>query len=675
MSETNSNELDLTGTFSSDELDEILDAAERGVGLPDFATKKGKKVESEEKEFDIFLDNLFYAHLRKACKPFPSVFNKDTPIVAVLIAGSNISRLEMILSDIFPEIEKFGSGVGVIDLHGDTGKMTTVRLRDISRQIDTLKRVFVIVPSAEDIPEVVSLVVDAVIDVSSVDAAILRDVVKRRLGWALSDDDVAVAIKASEIAMSAAFRQGRTFEQAMEILRRSAEKAQKNKEAAGPTLDDLHGLGEAGDWGRELAIDLRDWKNGKIPWGDVERGILLSGPPGTGKTTFAGALARTCGVNVVLTSHARWQAAGHLGDTLKAMRASFDEAKKQAPCILFVDEVDSIGDRDTFSGHWANYAREVVNAFLDCLDGAEGREGVVVVGACNDPSKLDAAAKRPGRLDRHVIIPLPDFEGRKGILEWHLRGDLDGVDLSEIAERTEGESGASLEQLVRQAKRTARRAHRSMELADLTAQFLERKPHSERVRRRMSVHEAAHAVVGIDTGFFRCEWTEIGQWQLEHGAMGGATMFSDIDGVGNGMTTRSYYIAKIVRCLAGMAAEEVILGDRSDGAGGFPGSDLHSATIMAAWFEGSFGFGENLVYLADIDGDVMRMIRTDYELRGRVNRLLDECYTKAREIVTRRRGDIERLAGVLQKQHRVERAEIEEILEKPMLTLVSGTVH
>ncbi|TIV07693.1 MAG: ATP-binding protein, partial [Mesorhizobium sp.] len=154
--------------------------------------------------------------------------------------------------------------------------------------------------------------------------------------------------------IGATLRPGRSVAHAIKLMvQASAPRAAKD--ISGPTLDDLHGLGEAGEWGRELATDLADWRAGTIGWADVDRGILLSGPPGTGKTTFAGALARTCNVHLVLGSLGRWQAKGHLGDLLKAMRAAFDDARKNAPSIIFIDEIDAVGDREKFTDHNAQY--------------------------------------------------------------------------------------------------------------------------------------------------------------------------------------------------------------------------------------------------------------------------------------------------------------------------------
>ncbi|ESZ11021.1 AAA family ATPase [Mesorhizobium sp. M0923] len=325
-------------------------------------------------------------------------------------------------------------------------------------------------------------------------------------------------------------------------------------------------------WGSELATDLADWKAGKIDWADVDRGVLLSGPRGTGKTTFAGALARTCKAHLVLGSLGRWQARGHLGDMLKAMRAAFDEANNNAPSILFLDEIDAVGDREKFSGHNAQYSTEVVAALLECINGAEGREGVVVVGACNHPSRLDAAIVRAGRLDRHVRISLPDLKGREGILRWHLQGLLVGADLSSVVRRTEGWSGAALEQLVRQGRRRARRERRSL-LLEIAAELPALVSLPEKMRRRFAVHEARAC------GGLSCHRRGRDRPRVDHrdvrrlrrtGAGRRRSCFSE---PGLRERTPSQFLDRIAMVLGGLAAEEVLLGAKSAGGGGTRGSD------------------------------------------------------------------------------------------------------
>ena len=263
-------------------------------------------------------------------------------------------------------------------------------------------------------------------------------------------------------------------------------------------LEDLHGADEAVAWGNGLARDLSDLKAGLISWADVDKGLLVSGPPGCGKTTFARALATTCGVPLVSASYADWQAKGHLGDLLAEMKKAFAEARNCAPCILFLDEVDSFGDRGNASNaHHARYDLQVVNALLASLDGAVGRDGVVVVGACNHPDMLDPALTRAGRLDRHIKLGLPDEKAISKIMRFHLRDDLHGEDLIRLARRGVGATGADVEQWVRGARRRARHERRKMNLEDIIAeQGVSTTTLNPKDVTRMAFHEAGHVVVG-----------------------------------------------------------------------------------------------------------------------------------------------------------------------------------
>ncbi|TJW17199.1 MAG: AAA family ATPase [Mesorhizobium sp.] len=432
-------------------------------------------------------------------------------------------------------------------------------------------------------------------------------------------------------------------------------------DVSGPRLDDLHGLGEAGEWGRELATDLADWRAGKISWAEVDRGVLVSGPPGTGKTTFAQALARTCDVHLVLGSLARWQAKGHLGDLLKAMRAAFDEARKNAPSIIFIDEIDSVGDREKFSGDSAQYCTEVVAALLECIDGAEGREGIVVVGACNHPQRLDAALVRPGRLDRHVRIPLPNQKGREGILRWHLAGALESADLSGIVSRTEGWSGAALEQLVRDGRRMARRARRPMTLDDLATSLPSRHPLPPSLLRRAAIHEAGHVVIALALGrrFESVELRDAADRTLGYQPMGGVRISQDPVAE----TTVHTLLDDICILLGGLGAEGLVLGNRSVGGGGVQGSDLHRATLIALRLETSYGLGRGLAFLStDNELDLLATLHSSFGIRERVEAVLAGQMKRTLDLLEHHKAVVERLTDALLERMRLTPAEVSKLI-------------
>lgn len=443
-------------------------------------------------------------------------------------------------------------------------------------------------------------------------------------------------------------------------------------DTSAPTIDDLHGLGAAGEWGRDLAIDLADWQAGKISWSDIDRGILLSGAPGTGKTTFAAALARTCDVNLVQTSMSQWQAKGHLGDYLKAMRASFAEAQKKAPCILFLDEFDSAGDRNSKASDNDDYIRRAVNGLLECLDGASGREGVIVVGATNHPDKIDAALRRPGRLDKLVEIPLPDAAARDGILRFHLKGDLAGADLSPVVNRTDGMAGAWLESLVRNARRTARRARREIIVADLLAALPARAPMPAKVLAMSAVHEAGHAIIAIEFG------KRIMEAQVTREILVDATEFDGgyvrierPDGEIY-LRSKSQVLLVIKHLLGGLAAEDVFFNERNDGGA----SDLREATFWAARMWLSTGQQDTLTFLAPAEMDpVLAALKGRPDIQKRVETVLQECMAAAKAIIARRRADVRKLADALIERGRLSGNEINALLAprpRPRLRLLKS---
>jgi hypothetical protein len=196
-------------------------------------------------------------------------------------------------------------------------------------------------------------------------------------------------------------------------------------------VETLSGYGEAADWAGSLKLDLDLWRQGLLDWNELSTRLLLSGPPGTGKTTFAKALCNTLQVPLLATSVARWLEASYLGDVLKSINAAFTIASEHRPAILFIDEIDNFGSRASADsrGHKGHddYWSSLINRVLELIDGAAKTEGVIIIAATNLPDKLDPALLRSGRLERHVQIPRPDIDALTGILAHHLGADLKKV--------------------------------------------------------------------------------------------------------------------------------------------------------------------------------------------------------------------------------------------------------
>jgi ATP-dependent Zn protease len=606
---------------------------------------------------------LAYCGVMRACRSVPQYRRRRPYAIGLSVPGDadfDVYCAAASLAAHGPAIA-YGGDDDTEVVTRNSSRWTKAKEMELLETSGKRRRVLVVVDKGIGIPESFRLAADGIVAVGPIVPRHVIAGAKLCLGADVTSEQAEFIATVPLAIIGAALRPGRSISHAVGLMKKAMQP--KQKEVSGPRLDDLHGLGEAGVWGRELATDLADWRSGKIGWEDVDRGVLLSGPPGTGKTTFAGALARSCGVRLVLGSLARWQAKGHLGDLLKAMRGAFDEARENAPSIIFLDEIDAVGDRERFNGDNAQYCTEVVAALLECIDGAESREGVMIVGACNHPHRLDAALVRPGRLDRHIRIPLPNREGREGILRWHLQGVLPDADLSGIAAATEGWSGASLEQLVRQARRRARRGRRDMALDDLSAELPHPVPIPAEMRRRAAIHETGHVIVALALACGELVSVSVesaivpspGQFQN-----GGGARFRD--GRIKERTHRELLDSIAVR-LGGLAAEEVVLGERSAGGGGGRGSDLHTATLSALAFEASYGLGEGFAYLAGDDEDeLLSALRLDRCLHERVDKVLLEQFQRAKKLVERKRLEVERLAEALLAKGSLSAEEIEEIV-------------
>ncbi|MGO8021294.1 AAA family ATPase [Rhizobium leguminosarum] len=407
-------------------------------------------------------------------------------------------------------------------------------------------------------------------------------------------------------------------------------------------LEELAGYGAAKDWGLRLVSELGAWRRGDLDWADVDKGALINGPPGCGKTSYAAALANSCGVTLIIASYARWQAQGHQGDMMKAMRKSFAEAHAARPCILFIDEMDSFGDRDANSRH--DYTRQVVNSLLECLDPLGGREGVVVVGATNSARMVDPALLRPGRLERVIDIPPLDGSSRAAILRYHL-GDQDFADLGNFVEASDGWYGARIEMVAREARRAARAEGRPLMPEDIASALPPRTDFTEAERFRLAVHEVGHAIVGhvlrpeqlIKVAIDRAASPGSGKTSLGRTEFREPAAFATSDAIAD----------TIAILMAGVAAENAVFGEHSTGAGGERG-DLSQATDIATMMERSFGFGDDWVTDCGSGDRPLESLRHhDAELKRAVARRLDLGFERAMAILIEHRLALQDLATLL----------------------------
>lgn len=495
------------------------------------------------------------------------------------------------------------------------------------------KRRAIVISETPILPTEILVAADATVQMEPVTPADLREACRTALDLSITTGQASRLLTYPRDIMVSALRRDRPISDSFRRLKKFASETNPVAPSieSSPRLDELYGYGEAKQWGLQLAKDLKLWGSGELGWSDVDRGLLLSGPPGVGKTVFAKALAATCGVHFVATSLGQWQATGSLNDLLKAMRADFAAAVKQAPSIIFIDELDSIGNRETFSGDYANYSIQVVNGLLECLDGASSRDGVVVIGATNHPDKIDPAIRRPGRLDRHLVIKLPNEEDRLAILGQLLGRDL-AFDIRKLGPPTEGMAGADLAQLVRDSKRVARRAGRVFELSDLLANLPQMLQVTGHYRRSVAVHEAGHTVVGSVIAYGTFLGAVIrGQLNPRFGTQsaGSAVFERPTNLFGNAQQYRD----EICILLSGMAAERLVLGSHGHGSGAGPDSDLAAATDLALRMETKLGMGDRLLQLgAGTAWDFIGNQQVPW-LVDRVDSILSEEMKRSEEIL------------------------------------------
>lgn len=445
------------------------------------------------------------------------------------------------------------------------------------------------------------------------------------------------------------------------------------------TFDDVAGAEEEKGELQEIVEFLKDPRRFLDLGARIPKGVLLVGPPGTGKTLLAKAVAGEAGVHFLSISGSDFVEL-YVGVGASRVRDLFDQAKKNAPAIVFIDEIDAVGrQRGAGLGGGHDEREQTLNQLLVEMDGFGNNEGVVVMAATNRQDILDPALLRPGRFDRQVYVGYPDIKGREAILKVHARNKPlgDDVSLAELAKGTGGFTGADLENLMNEAALLAARQHRRfIGMKDLNEAVIkviagpEKKSRVviERERKLTAYHEAGHAIVIHDLK------TQDPVHQITiipRGMAGGMTISLPQEDVT--FQSKQQLTERIAVCLGGRAAEQLALGDISTGAG----NDLQKASAIARNMVTRYGMSDkvgNVVFDSGHDevfiGRSMAQTKNyseevaaliDQEIKG----LIDGAYNRCVEILSTRRKELDFVADYLLKYENMDAAAFELVFTDP----------
>ena len=443
------------------------------------------------------------------------------------------------------------------------------------------------------------------------------------------------------------------------------------------TFADVAGAEESKQELQEVVEFLKSPKKFNDLGARIPKGVLLFGPPGTGKTLLAKAVAGEAGVPFFSISGSDFVEM-FVGVGASRVRDLFEQAKKNAPCIIFIDEIDAVGrQRGAGLGGGHDEREQTLNQLLVEMDGFSANEGIIMIAATNRPDILDPALLRPGRFDRQIIVGRPDVKGREEILKVHTKGKpLDSnVDLSVIARRTPGFTGADLSNLVNEAALlSARRNKRTIEMeamedsAERVVMGPERKSKviSEQERKLVAYHEGGHALVGalVDNADPVHKVTII-----PRGHAGGYTLMlpeKDTD-----YATRSQLLSKLKIYLGGRVAEELVFNEISSGATG----DLQHITNLAKRMVCEFGMSDKLgpmtfgrrqeqVFLGrDLGHDKDYSDKVAFEIDQEVRSLIEDAHVKTREILTTNIDKLHQIAAALLEKETIDGKELQQIIK------------
>lgn len=413
----------------------------------------------------------------------------------------------------------------------------------------------------------------------------------------------------------------------------------------------------------------------------IPKGALLVGPPGTGKTLLARAVAGEAGVPFFSISGSEFVEM-FVGVGASRVRDLFEQAKQNAPCIIFIDEIDAVGrQRGAGLGGGNDEREQTLNQLLTEMDGFEGNTGIIIIAATNRPDVLDQALLRPGRFDRQIVVDRPDYAGRFEILNVHARGKTlaKDVDLSKIARRTPGFTGADLSNLLNEAAILAARRNLTEISMDEVNDAIDRvlagpekkdRVMSEKRKTLVAYHEAGHALVGA----LMPEYDPVQKISIiPRGAAGGLTWFTPSeDRLDSGLYSRSYLQNQMAVALGGRVAEEIIFGDDEVTTGA--SNDLQQVARVARQMVTRLGMSDRLgpVALGRQNGNVFlgRDIASDRDFSDEtaaaideeVRSLVEEAYRRCKETLVGNRHILDKLAQLLIEKETVDAEELQQIL-------------